>query len=287
MPEFTTTEKIVNTSDVLNTAVRNAITSVAPTGVGTYGRAELVPDGYTLTITDEREWSDSVERTYDGTDESFSDVESFAGFWSLYFNSQTVLFGSEINPLRPDRPLLTAVFDYLETDAGVPGRREIQARLELLQTEAAHRWLSGAIGRTITQDQFLALVVDGIGEIADPTAASLHELISDLHSIRTTDVQSLITTSGASKIVLAENAKLHDGTGSEVVFPPMLTIVLTPYTASPAPIELAVRIRPIINSNRVTFSLTCAHLGATLMEHGRAIAAEFTAMSDATVLWRP
>ena len=278
------TEEVV-IDDLVADAIRHGISATEPTSIGDHGIVRLVPDGYHVHINDRREWSDDVAPSYQHVSATFSDLESFVEFFGRYRTDATIVFGAEPHVSTPT--LLHASFDYHADGDGVPGRRDQHASLALTKTEAFARWVN-AFDAIMSQDTFLELIVDGIGEIADPPGADLQELVSDLHSMRKTNVQSVVTTSGASKVVLDENVNLHDGNGSEVVMPSAMRLVVTPYTTSLGPIELAVSIRPRINdSGKVTFRLRCPHLLETLREHVREIAGEFSGQTGAPVLWQP
>lgn len=145
------------------------------------------------------------------------------------------------------------------------GRRQHTADLRLQPTEAARRWGAAFAGPTIDQEAFLDLIVDGITQIADPDGATLRDLISDLHAIRTTEARAVIRTGGQATVEVAENVTLHGGTGTKVEVPETLRLYLQPFTASEEHIVVTARIKPLVGANgKVVFALRPVELGAAL-----------------------
>ena len=111
-------------------------------------------------------------------------------------------------------------------------------------------------------------MVDGITEIAEPAGAVLRDHVQDLHAIRSTSVKSVMRTGGQGAIELAENVKLHAGTGNAVPFPEVITVVFAPFAGIPDIITLSVTVKPTIarDSEKVSFSLRCPGLDDALAQ---------------------
>src|SRR5690606_31339577 len=142
---------------------------------------------------------------------------------------------------------VTVIIDDHPT--GGVARRAHAAKLVLRPTAAAKRWAAALKADTLTQEQFLDLIVDGLTEIGRPDGAVLRDLVQDLHAIRQTEIKSVIRTGGEGAIQLAENVKLHAGPGDTVTFPEEMTVVLTPFVGVEEQVVLNIRIKPTVGGD--------------------------------------
>ena len=139
------------------------------------------------------------------------------------------LNGRGATALTSDVEIANYVLDDHPADDAATGFREHIATLVLRPTAAARRWGSALAAKMIDQERLLDLVVDGIAEIAEPDGATLRDLVSDLHAIRTSSARSVLRTGGQATVEVADNVSLHSGTGTKVTIPEQITIVFTPY----------------------------------------------------------
>jgi hypothetical protein len=277
-------------------ALDHAAAAAEAVPVGDHGEIRIVPGDYSVQVTDVRQYEDTP-RFREGKF-AFVDVESFQTYADRYRDDDSLLYGYDpyssggVKMLTSDTTLASMILDDHPVAApdhvyGV-GRRKHEVALVLRTTPAARRW-GTVLGRdTIDQEGFLDLIVDGMGEIAAPDAADLRDLVSDLHAIRSTEVQSVIRTSGETALTVADNVKLHAGPGSEVKLPEKITVVLQPWVDADEAddrVVLEVRVKPIVRGTTVLFALTCADLDAVLAERAHLVARRLQEAVDTPVMW--
>ena len=278
-------------ADVVAEAVRNAVAAVEPRPVGQHGVAFLVPPGWQHKIEDEREHSPEQLPEYRDLTLSFVGVRSLAAYVNRYASPDTLGYIVDVNgkgtaPLLGDLEAAFYVLDDIPAPEGSTARRCHRAELILRPTAAARRW-GAALGKPLSQEQMLDLVVEGITEIAAPPGAELRDLISDLHAIRTTSAKSVIRTSGQLAVEVADNVTLHAGPGNRVEVPEKLTLVLAPFAGIGSTLQVDVLIKPKVTGESVTFVLTAPTLDERIASIIGEIAGHLTEATGLEPMWVP
>lgn len=163
------------------------------------------------------------------------------------------------------------------------------AQLTIRPTAQAIRW-GTALDRLHDQESMLDLVVDGIGEIAEPDGATLRDLIADLHAIRTTSARAVSRRTGESTVEVSENVTLHAGPGNTVTIPERMTVIFRPFhtDAATEAIVLPITIRPTVNpAGQVMFALSCPTLADELDRVIRGYSARLHELTGIEPLWVP
>ena len=288
-------------SDVVRTAVRNAVAAVEPVELGEHGVAFLVPDGWKLQLEDQRAYSPNQLPEYRDLTLSFVGVRSLAAYVNRYATGDTLGYIVDVNgkgtgPLLNDLEAAFYVLDDIpDVEPVLPGgtapagtaRRCHRAKLIVRPTAAARRWGRALSGQPLTQEQMLDLVVEGITEIASPPGAELRDLISDLHAIRTTSAKSVIRTSGQLAVEVADNVTLHAGPGNRVEVPEKLTLVLAPFAGIGSTLQVDVLIKPKVSGESVTFVLTAPTLDERIASIIGEIAGHLTEATGLEPMWVP
>lgn len=290
--------------DLIRTAVDNGLAAADPASVGAYGLAYIVPASHKVEVLDIREHEDEPRLpSFPTQTHQFVGVRSLASYVDRYQNPATLayvtdVYGKGTAMLTSDTPVATVVLDdhpasNLDNDDGVlsvevsVGRRAHTARLVLRPTAAAKRWGQALATSRMSQEQFLDLVVDGLGEIAEPDGAVLRDLIQNLNALRSTEVTSVMRSGGEGQIVLAENVKLTAGTGNTVPFPEQMTIVLQPFAGVADTVTVKLRIKPALGDAHVVFSLSCGELDDTIARVVASVADDLTDQTGLTAHWTP
>jgi len=285
---------------IIEQSIEHGLVATDPVDVGDFGMAFRRPDGG-VEIVDINSWLyERPKPTFISATPKFVSVESLARYVYRYAVEESTVayisdtYGKGIRLLTADNDVAWITIDeHPRLAEGEPddvqrvGRKAHTASLVLRPTEAGKRWGQALNAAQLSQEQFLDLIVDGIGEIAEPDGAVLRDLVSDLHAIRTTEVQSVVRTGGEGSIQLAENVKLHAGTGSEVSFPETLKATFVPFVGVDDAVVLTVRIKPAVGSNKVVFSLSCAQLEDQLARTMGTIADTIAESTDLNPLWKP
>lgn len=268
--------------NIVAEAVANGIIAAEPVELGDHGLAMALPPGFNMQTFDVRQWEQRPRQITHTV--KLTSIESFATYFQAHAVSGfTRLYAIDESArdltLKADRKVAMAVFDdhggAIE-DERFPrvGLRQHVAELVLRPTVPALRWADvlSVEGVTLTQEGLLNLIDDGIGEIAEPDAAVLRDLVADLHAVRTTGVQSIRRTGGDAAVTLTENVALRAGVGSQLTVPEQLTVSLVPWTIPTCGrIYARVKIRPALRDKAITFHLSSA-------EAPSAIAAERAGM---------
>jgi hypothetical protein len=268
--------------NIVAEAVANGIIAAEPVELGDHGLAMALPPGFNMQTFDVRRWEQRPRQITHTV--KLTSIESFATYFQAHAVSGfTRLYAIDESArdltLKADRKVAMAVFDdhggAIE-DERFPrvGLRQHVAELVLRPTVPALRWADvlSVEGVTLTQEGLLNLIDDGIGEIAEPDAAVLRDLVADLHAVRTTGVQSIRRTGGDAAVTLTENVALRAGVGSRLTVPEQLTVSLVPWTIPTCGrIYARVKIRPALRDKAITFHLSSA-------EAPSAIAAERAGM---------
>lgn len=268
--------------NIVAEAVANGIIAAEPVELGDHGLAMALPPGFNMQTFDVRQWEQRPRQITHTV--KLTSIESFATYFQAHAVSGfTRLYAIDESArdltLKADRKVAMAVFDdhggAIE-DERFPrvGLRQHVAELVLRPTVPALRWADvlSVEGVTLTQEGLLNLIDDGIGEIAEPDAAVLRDLVADLHAVRTTGVQSIRSTGGDAAVTLTENVALRAGVGSQLTVPEQLTVSLVPWTIPTCGrIYARVKIRPALRDKAITFHLSSA-------EAPSAIAAERAGM---------
>lgn len=282
------TLRLSDFTGTVDEAIGHAVAALDPIEVGDHHLLVRVPTGYHNSLIDVRDSEDLPRRV--NHIQLLVGVDSLARYIGQHQLADTRayitdMYGSGTKALTSDCRVVEVVIDDHHT-GNQPDARTHRAVLVLRPTAAARRWGLALDGRSrLTQEQFLDLVVDGIGEIVTPDGARLRDLASDLHAIRTAEVQSVIRTGGQGSIQLAENVRLSAGTGDKVEFPERITIRFNPFAGIAHPITLEVQVRPSVLSNHVAFSLHAAALEDELAAVLGEIAAEITERTGLTPFW--
>jgi hypothetical protein len=301
-------DQVSDLADVINAAVTNGIVATTGDDLGEFGRVYLAPAGYVPHVLDTRDVSDPNPGTHIAAQFTFTDPESFARYVLRYATPDTIGYIHEIaapNPAsfvrnEPAHPplcipqcLASYVIDDHPTpvsdDPSPPAWRGHVAHLSIRPTAQAIRW-GTALGTRHDQESMLDLVVDGIGEIAEPDGATLRDLVADLHAIRTTAARSVSRRSGDSTVEVSENVTLHAGPGNTVTIPERMTVTFRPFHTDDATtaIVLPITIRPTVNtSGQVMFTLSCPSLADELDRVIRGYASRLAELTGIDPLWIP
>lgn len=274
-------------SGTVGEAIDHAVSALDPVEVGDHHLLVKIPTGYSTQLIDVRN-SEDLPRLVEHT-QLLVGIDSLARYVAQHELADTRayitdLYGSGVKALLADTRAVDVVIDD-HHQGNHPDRRAHHAVLILRPTAAARRWGRALSGSSMTQEQFLDLVVDGIGEIVTPDGARLRDLASDLHAIRTAEVSSVIRTGGQGSIQLAENVRLSAGTADKVEFPERITIRFTPFAGIPATVTLEVQVRPKVDSNHVAFTLQAATLEDELAAVLGEIAAEIVERTGLVPFW--
>jgi uncharacterized protein YfdQ (DUF2303 family) len=271
--------------DIVNTAIANAAAAAEPIPLGDFGSARVVPAGMAVVIEDVRDFEETPRRRKGHS--NFVDAGSIVEYVSRYADGQTLAYATDphgrgTKMLTSQTSLMTVIINDHPSDGA--GCRDHTAGLVLRPTEEARRW-GNAINNTLDQEMFLDLIVDGLGEIAEPPGAELRDLVSDLHAIRTSEVSSVVRTGGEGRIVVSENVKLHAGPGTDVSFPEQMSITFSPFVDCEDAVGLTVRIKPNARGSQVNFKLSCAGLDNALATIAYRVASGVGTALDREVMW--
>lgn len=205
---------------------------------------------------------------------AFTQLASFVSYTRRHrLPESTVVYMLDAAALSPesltrDLPAARVMFDdHPARDQTAPqgiGRRAHRAELVLRPTAAARRW-GAALGHRLSQDAFLDVIADGLGEIADPAGADLRDLVSNLFTTSNVTASSVKRTGGSASVTFTENVDLRAGAGSSVSIPENLTLTFRPWSAIDADVVVHVRIKPVVADNgKVLFDLHPVDLDAAL-----------------------
>jgi uncharacterized protein YfdQ (DUF2303 family) len=286
--------------ELIDRAIGIGIAAADGFSIGDHGELFRKPNG-DVEIIDVRRFEDEPRLpSFITATPKFVSVESLARYVARHqLSDQTVAYiadtyGKGIRLLTADNDVAWVTIDdhpILDTtdlpSEQLVGRQAHTASLVLRPTEPAKRWGAALSANHVGQEAFLDLIVDGITEIAEPDGAVLRDLVSDLHAIRTSEVQSVVRTGGEGSIELKENVKLHAGTGTQVSFPETMQVTFVPFVGLSKPVVLKVRIKPEVVGNKVVFSLTCAQLEQQLATVMGDLAASIAEHTNLNPLWRP
>ncbi len=285
LPEFTGT---------VGEAIGHALDAAEPVEIGDHGILIRRTSSDVLEKVDERQFEDfprSVSHT-----EKVVGVDSFVAYFNEFADAERSrvyvadVYGKGVSLLVGPNQIATGrIDDYAAPDAELdPRARRHAVGLILTPTAAARRWGTALAKDTMSQEEFLDLVDDGVGEIADPDTAVLRDLVANLHAIRSTEVSSVIRSAGQGRIQLTENATLAAGSGNEVEFPSTLTLVLNPFAGLSDVITLVVKLAPsITDTGKVRFGLRAPVLDDALTTVIQALAATLAAETGRTPIWTP
>lgn len=246
------------------------VAALEPRQFADHGLLVIRPDNMTAEVLDVTDFEDRPR--FIAHTQKLADVASLIAYVNRHRTESTMAYmrdatGIGVSSLAAPSPdIVTFVLDdhpSVGTDLPI-GRRQHTATLTLKPTPAARRWAAALDGKPLDQRRMVELIVDGVGEIADPPAAELRDLISDLQAVRSTEAKSVVHLNGEVSVELAENVTLHAGTGNLVKVPEKLTLVLQPWTAVEAEIAVEVSIRPVVDNTRVLFRLDAPHLEEAL-----------------------
>lgn len=233
-------------------AIEHAVAAQDPIEVGDHHLLVRVPTGYSTQLIDVRD-SEDIPRRVTAT-QRLVGVDSLARYVDQHRLADTRAYivdcyGTGTKMLRTDTNAMTVIID--DHHAGnLPDTQSHRAVLVLRPTSAARRWGTAIEASHLAQDQFLDLVVDGIGEIQ-----------------------------------LAENVRLSAGTGDKVEFPERITIAFAPFAGIPASVTLELQVRPTVHANHVAFSLHAATLEDQIANVLGEIAADFNERTGLNPLW--
>ncbi len=282
-------------ADVIRTAVRHAVAAVEAQPIGQHGLGFVLPEGARLEVTDVRTLSDDQLPTVRRHTQAFVGVRSLAAYVSRFKLDQTLgyvrdLTAHGIDVLRVEtKNAAHYVFDDLPVGDGTAHRSHV-AQLTLRPTAPATRWGNALAAGSLDQEGMLDLIADGIGEIAKPDGAELHDLIADLHAIRSVDVKSVRRTGGQASVTVAENVSLHAGAqGDTVVIPESITVVFVPFASiATQPVVLKVTVKPkVTRENTMRFTLEAPGLADAIASTVGEIAEQLTEGTGIEPLWIP
>lgn len=274
-------------AELVRDATAASIAALDPKPIGDDGLAVVIPTGYKLDVVKSSAFED-LPRWRAGRF-AFSTVDSFARYTDRYKAPASLLYvrdpyGRSDSMLRQSTTIAEFVLDDHPAN-GVDHRQHV-AELVLKPTAAAGRWGRALDGR-LGQEGLLELVVDGAVEIVEPDAASLRELVGDLHAIRNTEVTSVVRTGGTGSIVVADNVKLHAGQGKEVDFPEQITIALAPFAGVSYTITGPLRVKAAVDGQRVKFELAAPWLDDQLARVVSDLAGDLESATGISPLWQP
>lgn len=278
-------------ADVVAQSVENAVAAVGPRPVGEHGLAFLVPPSWAFRVEDTRTLSAATLPEYRSLTTAFVGVRSLAAYVNRYATADTLGYIVDVNgkgtePLLADLKVAHYVLDDIPAADAATARRAHRADLIIRPTAAARRW-GNALGKPLTQEAMLDLIVEGITEIAAPPGAELRDLISDLHAIRTTSAKSVYRTSGQLAVEVADNVTLHAGPGNRVEVPEKITLVIAPFAGISSTLQVDVLIKPKVTGDAVTFVLTAPKLDERIAEIIGEIAAHLTEATGLEPMWIP
>lgn len=280
-------------ADVLKAAVENGVLALEPSPIGDHGIVITHPGDWVATTLDERKFEDEPRMpTRRVGSFPFSRWESLVAYVGRYGTEDSLAYVRDLNgrgaaALTSDLEFVSVVLDDHPAAEAAASRREHLATLVLRPTPAAKRWGAALSAHALDQEAMLDLVVDGLGEIAEPPGAELRELVADLHAVRTTEARSVIRSGGGAAVELADNVTLHAGVSNTLTIPESITLVLQPWTAIADTVVLHVRIKPRTDGKKITFKLVCAEVDdalATVAENIAGIVSEATGL---VTHWRP
>ena len=277
------------TTGTLTEAIEHAVAAQKAEPIGDHGLLVRMPGNYRLEQIDARVFEDMPRRIEHR--QPLVGCDSLARYVEWHHTSGETraylrdVYGRGLEMLTKDTDLCTIVLDD-NTAGGEPNKRAHRAVLVLRPTAASRRW-GAALSAPLSQERFLSLIVDGIGEIASPDGAVLRQLVSNLHAIRSAEIQSIIRTGGQGEIQLKENVQLSAGAGNRVEFPEEMQIVLQPFAGHPDQVDLPVKITPVVSGNAVHFDLDAPALDDGLARLVGDIAGEIAESTGLTPLWTP
>lgn len=276
---------------LISEAVDHAVAATDPVSIGDHGLSFLVPDGFKLERVDVRDLSDPQLPHHRAGLFRFVTIGSVAKYVDRYKTGDTLAYITDVTGRGPatltgDLPVASYVLD--DYPASGTAHREHIAQVVLRPTPAARRWGRVLTAGTIDQETLLDLVVDGIREIAAPDAASLRDLIADLHAIRTTSARSVIRTGGAATVEVAENVTLHGGTGNTITIPELITVTFRPFAGVPTHVAFDIRVKPKVGrDDRVTFTLEAPDLDDQITQVLFVVADQLETQTGIAPMWIP
>jgi len=273
---------------LVETAIDNGVLALDPQEVGDHTLVFPLPPGWTAAHVDVR-LNEDLPRFRTGSFPLVG-VRSLAAYVNRYKTDNTLGWLRDVNGVGPsaltaDLQVADYVIDDLPTDS--TSNREHHAVLVLRPTPQARRWGKVLAAGSVDQETLLDLVVDGIGEIADPDGATLRDLVADLHAVRNTSVRSVIRQGGGATVEVADNVALHAGTGNQVLVPDLIRVVFQPYASVPDQIVLDITVKPKVINDKVTFALSAPGLDGALAKLVSSLAEALTESTGFEPLWKP
>ncbi|MBF6459830.1 DUF2303 family protein [Nocardia puris] len=141
------------------------------------------------------------------------DVASFAALLGLPGGPEAVIFADEA------RGTVTAILNY-------SGWRDHRITLELHQSEQLARWLAHN-GRLVSQEAFVELIEDSVGDIVNPTAADMLEIAQSFEATKGVQFESgRRSQSGAVRFRYTEQIDARAGQAGDLEVPEQFTLHL-------------------------------------------------------------
>ena len=196
-------------------------------------------------------WPDRVTGTV-----QLSDVDSLANYWAKYADDSSELWAD------PARRTITAILDAHHPNGG--GRlplasgqdSSLQARwqqhraiVQLQLSDVLKAWMA-ASNKALSQEEFGELIEDYVGYIADPPAADLKELVSDLEVVAHQEFKTGVRLkTGARRLQFTETVEGRTKEGS-VEIPDTLTIKVPIWQGAHTATPITARLRFRANTPR-------------------------------------
>lgn len=152
---------------------------------------------------------------------------------------------------NPDRPAVIAILNGHGTSG--PGWGDLRAEIEFRPTPQWAKW-KAIDGKLLPQASFAEFVEDNLEDIADPSGASMLEIVTYLQATRTVNFKSGIRlSSGAVQFQNLEDVQASVGAGA-VAVPETFTLGISPIYGIP-PYRIPVRFRWRIQEGKLSLGV--------------------------------
>ncbi|MCL2089880.1 MAG: YfdQ family protein [Micrococcales bacterium] len=233
----TTTEECVAASEV-QAAIDAGIELAVPTVVDDEHRllSVVVPDGARHLLVDvdgHREAAAVHPKRKTGT-VRLHDADAFVTYVARHATGSTEVFAS-VDDLD--------VVAVIDSDAvTTAGRKDHVARLTLKTPPAWAAWTS-VDGKLLDQVAFAELVEGHLGDVVEPDAATLLEIVTTFTAKKGLDFQQATRLSdGQTRLVYSETVAASAGQKGELAIPERVALALAPFRGV-APFRVTARLR--------------------------------------------
>jgi len=172
------------TADVLERIVHLAARSLLDDPDGR--RHAIIPTGYKIESILPVDWNPPLLRTTAAP--AMHDLDSFIAYCKRYQTPATRFF-AEPGFISGGRPTVTCIIDYHEADKAQHGAHVVTYAPRY--SEQWKRW-TAICANAIKQAEFAEFVEENRGDIAEPAAAQMLDIISTFKASKKTDFDSLV-----------------------------------------------------------------------------------------------